>query len=255
MATSKRQASKYAAESAFVFVGRVIKPKAATMKEIAADNTAIVQVDRVISAPDMFTSLGGHQITARFKKPAEIKKGAAMTFFSNGWIFGKSVAVDVVGTAEAAGDPAPASLVRSAVVSSNDSTMRARLDSAELAVVGRVAHVVKSERGPTHISEHDPNWHEATIDVAEVLKGKKGVKQVTALFPKSDDVRWYKAPKYTPDQQGIWLLQPGQRQDPDGIPPKVLAAIPAGRDVLTTVHPADFLPLHELERVRAMVRK
>lgn len=48
MATSKRQASKYAKEAAFVFVGRVIKPKAATMEGLAANNTAIVQVDRVV---------------------------------------------------------------------------------------------------------------------------------------------------------------------------------------------------------------
>jgi hypothetical protein len=255
VATSKRQASKYAAESAFVFVGKVIKTKAATMEELSADNTAIVQVDRVISAPDIFTSLGGHQITARFKTPAEMKKGATMTFFSNGWIFGKSVAVDVVGTAQGTRSQAAAALVRSAAVSSNDSMLRARLDSAEMAVVGHVVGVAKSEKGPSHISEHDPNWHEATIDVDEVVKGKKSVKQVTVLFPNSDDVRWHKVIKYLPGQQGIWLLQPGQKQDPNGIPPKVLAAIPAGRDVLTTVHPADYLPLHELERVRALVRK
>jgi hypothetical protein len=255
MATTKRQASKYAAESAFVFVGKVIKAKAATMEELAADNTAIVQVDRVISAPEIFASLGGHQITARFKTPAGIKKGAAMTFFANGWIFGKSVAVDVVGTADDSGGPAAASLARNAAVSSGDSVLRARLDSAEMAVVGQVVGVATSEKGPTYISEHDPNWHEATIDVDEVVKGKKSVKQVTVLFPKSDDVRWHRVDKYTPGQQGIWLLQPGQKQDPKGIPAKVLAAVPAGRDVLTTVHPADFLPLHELERVRAMVRK
>lgn len=143
----------------------------------------------------MFTSLAGQQITARFKSPSEIKKGGTRTFFANGWIFGKSVAVDVLGATAGTTAPAAASLVRSAAVAAKDSTLRARLDSAELAVVGRVADVAKSDQGPTRISEHDPNWHEATIDVDEVVKGKKSVKQVTALFPGSDDARWFKVAK------------------------------------------------------------
>jgi hypothetical protein len=255
MATSKKQVNKYAAESAFVFVGKVVKPKAATMEGLARDNTAIVQVERVISAPDIFSSLGGHQITARFKKASDIKKGGSLTFFANGWIFGASVAVDVVGTAAETPAPAAASLVRDAKVSMTDSMLKARIDSAELGVAGRVAAVARSDKGVTHISEHDPNWHEATIDVDEVVKGKKDVKQVKVLFPNSDDVRWHNVGKFAPGQQGIWLLQPGQKQDTKGIPAKVMAAVPAGPDVLTTLHPCDYLPLHELERVRALVRK
>jgi hypothetical protein len=255
MATSKEQVSKYTAESTFIFVGKVIKTKAATMKEIAADNTAVVQVERVITAPDMFTSLTGAQITVRFKKPAEIKKGDTLTIFANGWIFGSSLAVDAVGTIEETDKVAMTPMVRNALVASNDSVLRARLDSAEMAVAGKVSKVAKREVEPSHISEHDPNWQEATINVDEVIKGKKDVKQVTLLFPGSDDVRWHQIGKYTTGQQGIFLLQRGEKQDPTGIPPKILAAVPAGPEVLTTLHSADYLPLHELERVKALVRK
>jgi hypothetical protein len=255
MATRKNQVSNYAAESAFIFVGKVVKSKAATMEGIAGNNTAIVQVERVISAPDIFGSLGGHQITARFKNASEVNKRGSLTFFANGWIFGASIAVDVIGTAPATPALAAASLVRNAKVSMSDSTLKARIDSAELGVAGRVAAVTKSDKGPTHISEHDPNWHEATIEVDEVVKGRKNIKQVKVLFPDSDDVRWHKVGKYAAGQQGVWLLQPGQRQDSKGIPAKVMAAVPTGRDVLTALHPYDYLPLHELERVRALVRK
>ena len=255
MATSKKQVSKYTTESAFIFVGKVVKLKAATMEGLAAENTAIVQVERVISAPDIFTTMGGHQITVRFKKASDIKKGASLTFFTNGWIFGESVAVDVVGTAEETGGNVTASLVRSASVSSKDSVLRERFESAELVVAGRVTEMAKSDKGPTYISEHDPNWHEATIDIDEVVKGKKDIKQVKMLFPNSDDVRWHKIGKYAPGQQGVWLLHPGQQQDTKGIPAKVMAAVPAGPDVLTALHPSDYLPLHELERVRAMISK
>lgn len=254
MVTSKKQTSKFAADSAFVFVGKVVKPKAATIDNLAADNTAIVQVERVVSAPDMFAGIAGHPITARFKKAVDVKRGATLTFFANGWIFGQSIAVDVVGTADEASVPAAAGLVRGASMSNSDEVLRKRLDSAESVIAGRVANVTKSEQGPTHISEHDPNWHEATIEVDEVVKGKKGTKEMKMLFPRSDDVRWHKVPKYDPGQQGVWLLQPGKKQDTRGIPPKQMAAVPAG-DVLTTLHPCDYLPLHELERVRALVGK
>src|SRR6185369_54395 len=251
MATSKKQLSVPAADAAFVFVGKVVKAKAATMERLASDNTAIVHVDRVVSAPEMFKALGGQQVTARFKKASDIQRGKSMTFFANGWIFGESVAVDVVAIAAADEAPVAASMVRSANTAASDAVLRERLDSAETVVAGRVASVAKSDKGPTHISEHDPNWHEATVVVDEVVKGKKGTKQVTVLFPRSDDVRWHQVPKYGPGEQGVWLLQPGQKQKTRGIPPKQLAAVPSG-DVLTTLHPCDFLPLHELERVKAL---
>jgi hypothetical protein len=268
MATSAKQVNKFAAESGFIFVGNVVKTRAATVEGVATDNTAIVHVDRVVSAPDMFTSLGGHEITVRFKKMPALRKGSSLTFFTNGWLFGDSIAVDVVGTAADTGTRAAAGPVRQAFVAEEDRVLSARLASAAMTVVGTVSKVTKIERevpatamamtavgGTTHISEHDPNWHEATIDVDEVIKGNKGVKQVAVQFPASDDVRWYKVKKYAVGEQGIWMLQPGAKQDPKGVPAKLLAALPVGPDVLTTLHDADFLPLHELERVRALAKK
>ena len=255
MATSTQQARKFAAESAFVFVGKVIKTRAATMEGLAADNTAVVQVERVISAPDIFAPLGGHQITARFTKGPPPRAGRSLTFFTNGWVFGSSVAVDVVGTAAETGRQAAASNVRGSQVAKTDSVLKARLASAAMSVVGRVAKVTRSPTRSTRISEHDPNWHVATIKVDEVIKGKRGTKTAKVLFPDSDDVRWHKVGKYTTGQQGIWMLQKGAKQDRAGIPAKVMAAVPARPGVLTALHQADFLPLHELEHVRALAKK
>jgi hypothetical protein len=268
MARSPKQMKKLAADSDFVFVGTVIKTRAAVMESLAADNTAVVHVDRVVSAPDIFGSLGGHEITVRFKKLPALRKGTRLTFFANGWLFGDSIAVDVVGTAPATDTQAAAAPVRQSFTAEEDRVLRERMASAAMAVVGRVSKVTKSERdaprtamamtapgGTTHISEHDPNWHEATIDVDEVIKGKKSAKQVTVQFPASDDIRWYNVKKYAVGEQGVWMLQPGAKQDPKGIPAKLLAALPAGPGVLTTLHDADFLPLHELERVKALAKK
>ena len=59
MATTQKQVTDLAGRSAFVFVGRVVKTKAALIDGLAADNTAIVQVEHVFTAPAMFTSIVG----------------------------------------------------------------------------------------------------------------------------------------------------------------------------------------------------
>jgi hypothetical protein len=85
------------------------------------------------------------------------------------------------------------------------------------------------------------------------VKGATDTKEVTVVFPKSDDVRWHKVKKYTEGQQGIWLLHKAQKQDAEGIAPKILAAMPSVGEALTAVHSADFLSLDELGRVKALL--
>jgi hypothetical protein len=256
MATTKKQVAKLATDAALVFVGKVVKLKAATMEGLAGDNTAIVQVERVLSAPEMFRAIVGHELTVRVGKNVALRKGGRLTFFANGWVFGTSLAVDVVGTADATDAEALTPALRAASGATSDAALAARLDSAAMALAGKVAKVDRSPLKSTHISEHDPDWHEATIEVDEVIKGKKGVKQVKVLFPSSDDVRWHKVAKYVAGQQGVFLLQKSStKQSRAGVSAKLLAAIPAGPEVFTTLHPSDFLPLNELERVRALVGK
>lgn len=262
MATPQ-EISRYTDQSAFIFIGKVIKLKAATLADIDTANTAIVEIEHVVTAPQIFSAITGTQITVRFKQPPGLKRGSTLTFYCNGWIYGAGLAVDAVGYHEESGKQAAASMVRSAHSSTKDSVLSARLESAELGVVGTVTAVQQrpasitntTHTNTTHISEHDPAWHEATIQVDEVVKGKKGTREVTVAFPGSDDVRWHKVPKYTTGQQGIWLLHNARKQDARGIAPKVFSAIPTAGDALTAVHSADFLPLEELGRVKALLHE
>jgi len=166
-----------------------------------------------------------------------------------------------------------ASKVNVSMTSSADNVLKERIDSSELGVVGKVIKIEKAdmpekpvallnakegaadEPATTRISEHDPNWHQATIQVDEVVKGQKKLNKVKVLFPKSDDVRWYKISKYEVGQQGVWLLQKGKSQNPKGIAPKVFAAIPEKDDVFTALHNNDYLPLNELGKVKSLIQK
>lgn len=254
MAT-QQQIGRYTAQSSFVFVGTVVKLKAATIDGVGTDDTAVVEVDHVVTAPAMFSAIAGAQITVRFKDLSAVRRGATLTLYCNGWIYGAGMAVDAVGWHEDTGKRQAAAMVRSAHSTAKDAALSARLDSAELGVVGTVTAVTPREIETTHISEHDPGWRDATIKVDEVVKGEPDTREVTVAFPSSDDVRWHKVPKYTEGQQGIWLLHKAARQDARGIAPKVLAAVPSAGDALTAVHPADFLSLDELGRVKALLKE
>jgi len=252
MSISQEQVADLAARSAFVFIGNVVKARAATMDDLVADNTAIVRVERVLTAPDMFLAMAGQDVTVRTAAAGELKRAQRRTFFANGWVFGASLAVDAVGAVDETDLSVLTPLLRSAKHGTEDDVLRARLQSAVIGVVGTVTNVERSTADPGPISEHNPVWHEATIQVDEVIKGNARTKQTKVLFPQSDDARWHNVAKYSAGQQGIFMLQRGNQQDPRGIAPKLLAAVPAGASVLTTLHPADYLPLSELERVRAL---
>jgi hypothetical protein len=264
------------AHAAFVFTGKVIKSAAALMENMVTKTTMILEVQHIIKAPAMFASITGQQVTVRFKRLPKLKKNAIITVFADGWIFGETIAVDVVSFSEEKDKMTIAASINTTLTATSDADLKDRINSAELGVVGKVTKVEKAnvpdtplslsankskatsnknEPLTTKISEHDPNWHEATIKVDEVLKGSKSKKDVKVLFPKSDDVRWYKVAKFEVGQQGVWLLQKGKDQEVKGIPPKLLEALPETGDVFTALHDKDFLPLNELDKVKSLIKK
>jgi hypothetical protein len=261
------------AHAAFVFTGKILKTNAALMKSIPPKNTVIMQVEHIIKAPALFASLTGHQVTVRFKKLPKLKKGGVITLFANGWIFGESIGLDAVGYSDETDKKTVASKMNATMSVKQDGVLLERLNSSEMGVVGKVVKIEKADLpdlpvalmkgvragakavATTKISEHDPNWHQATIKVDEVVKGQKGKSRVKVLFPKSDDVRWFRIHKYSLGQQGIWLLQKGKGQNPKGIAPKMLGAVPDQEDVFTTLHDCDYLPLNELGKVKSLMQK
>jgi hypothetical protein len=98
--------------------------------------------------------------------------------------------------------------VRSKMV--NDS-LKAELKSASLVIKGKVMQTdIEDEKIRPIISEHDPGFKKAIIQVTEVLKGKLKSKQVEVYYASSDDVRWYTSPKLAKDQEAIFILKTEQ---------------------------------------------
>lgn len=252
--------------AAFVATGKVIKLNASTLPDVETANTLIFQVESVIKSPSLFADLAGHQVTIRFDKLPDVKEGAEMTVFANGWIFGATVGLDAVSYTLDSDTQVAAAGVAKDTTTTEEADLKDRLNSAATVVVGKVSSVEKKPDDPamfaqlvpnetqtTRISEHDPDWHEATIQVNETLKGA-AAPEVKVLFPKSDDVRWYGVNKFEEGQQGIWLLQNSQNQNTAGIAPRLLAAIPR-EPALTALHTNDFVPLDDLGKIKSLLQQ
>jgi hypothetical protein len=259
------------ATSAFVFRGTVKKIRSATMKEVPVSNrTAVVRVEQVLEATKSFAHYEGQDITVELAGNKKVAAGDEFIFHANSWIFGDSVAVRAV-TQEPVtqarsvllkrgGDPAEHRKARQ---------VQEQVDTADLVVSGRVAAVTvppePAERARAvgapppamPVSEHDPKWRQAVIQVDETYKGRHDSKQVTVLFPASTDVRWYRAPKFQAGQKGLFILhktkiKTEEHHELRGLVAKGVRG--AEVEVYTALHPADVHPLKQQAAIKAMIR-
>lgn len=198
-----------------VFVGTVEAVEAVTLPEVTVSpNTSVVTIDKVIRKPDSVALLAGDKVTVLTEGTGP-QKGVQALFFSDGWIFGNSVAVrarswEPVASAKAAGaDDARATAQLQAAA---DKELQKTLESADLVIVGRVKKIQPpslTALAPEKqmISEHNPDWHEATVEVQSVLKGAPDMKEAVIRFPASMDVMWVNYPKFKEGQEGTFILQ------------------------------------------------
>lgn len=245
--------------SDIVFNGTVEETEATTMAAVdATDSTAVVRVDELVRAPSAFDGLVGQRITVLLRAPGSVHVGEQATFFVNAAVFGESVAVEEVHhtSMTAAAELAPQ--VTAVMDRLREDDVRARIESADVVVTGRVAQVravpeqlaaaVSGMPGP--VSEHDPKWMEAVLDVESVLKGTTPPAPVVVMFPASIDVMWVNAPKFHAGQEATLMLHTDQVPAVQ-VPATVAATFPS---VYTALEPGDVLPKEQSERLRSLTR-
>jgi hypothetical protein len=267
------------AAATFIFKGTVQKAKSATMKTVKVDNrTFVVTVNEVLEAPKSLAKFAGNEITVQLSGNQKATPGQTMVFHCNGWIFGDSVAVQCV-KLEAMGRTRAALLTRGGdpVEYRRSQIVQKRYSQADAVVSGTV-NTIKLPGAPAArgrsvrtadepvvigpISEHNPHWREAVITIDEKHKGKAGQSEMVIRFPASTDVRWYKAPKFTPGQQGYFMLHKTKvskakkaKKASKGARAMHLAAAetPEGEVVYTALHPEDYQPYSEPGGIKKIV--
>ena len=243
-------------EPTFVFVGVVERLGASNVREAPrSELTAVVSIEQILLAPPDFADVAG-DITVLLPPDRPVEERERRVFHCIGWILGSGIALraldltppeerEVSAMAGAAPDPAEAFLMQK---------LSRRVTASELIVSGFVTDVrsVQTETEGRPVSEHDPDWHEAVVQVDAVTKGDAPAEGVIVTFPLSRDIAWRDAPKFAVGQRGVWLLSPAARA-PE-IPTEDAVALAARPyPVFTALDPLDFQAEAEAARVDALV--
>jgi hypothetical protein len=261
----------------FVFKGTVLRLKASTVREVPVnDRTVVVRVEETIESPESLVDFNGREVTVELCGRKRVKRGDRAIFYTNGWIFGDGLAVRSIDHR-----PATAAIAALGVTPGDpvenlaNKNSRLRFETADVVVSGRVtsvklppAEVAAARAGLSMaaddnrsapfkpISEHDPLIQEAVVEVDAVHKGQYGSAEAAVRFPSSTDVKWYKAPKFRPGQQGFFMLQRGDAKAAESATRSMVASLDAGAAVegaFTALHPADFQSLERPGGVRLMI--
>jgi hypothetical protein len=251
-------------KSSIIFSGTVSQLAATSFADVPKSaQTIVVRVDSIVRKPSAVSLKKGDNVTVEVKDTSAFQEGMHATFYTDGWIFGSGVAVKELGHEVG---PAPAEAVKAAGAGEkvhgqsteemSDQELLDRMNKADYVVVGRVTDVhrwnpPKSKSGaPYPVTEHDPDWHEAVVEIQSVLKGGK-VKgnKVVVRFPERNDVAWVHSPKFEKNQKGIFCLN---RDQATGMPTTKLGGQQV--NVYTCLGHGDSIPLSEEARVRSLLK-
>ena len=245
-------------QSGIVFSGTVSQLAATSFADVPkSEQTIVVRVDAILKKPAAVSLKKGDSVTVEVKDASAFQEGAHATFYTAGWIFGSGVAVKELGhvLGEAAPGAAAGGSAHGQEQALSDQELKDRMNASDCIVVGRVTDVrkwnaPKKSGSPLHVTEHDPDWHEAVVEVQSVLKGGavKGNK-VVVRFPNLNDVAWVHSPRFTKNQRGIFCLN---RDKATGAPMTKLGSQEVY--VYTCLGHGDALPLSEEARVRALLK-
>jgi hypothetical protein len=258
--TASNQAA-LAKQSSIVFAGTVSQLGATSFAGVPKSaQTIVVRVDSVLKKPSAVSLKKGDNITVELKDPSAFQQGTQATFYTEGWIFGAGVAVKELGhefKPSGAETPKPAGADEKAYQQTQeqigDQELQDRLKSADFVVIGRVTDIHRwnaPKSATTRVSEHDPDWHEAVVEVQSVLKGAqvKGNK-VVVRFPGRNDVAWVHSPKFSKNQQGIFCLNKDQTS---GLSTEKVKGSKV--NVYTCLGHGDSLPMSDAPRVRSLLK-
>jgi hypothetical protein len=209
----------------------------------ASAATAVVRVDAVLRNAGVVTDVQGKEVVVKLDGPYPMKEREQAVFFTNVAIYGSRLTLREV-THVGADENLTRVQIAEALKQMPDQDLELRLAEADLVVLGKVSSVrptEQREQRPTD-SEHDPEWWQANVRIESVEKGKESSQVVSVLFPHSDDIRWFAAPKFKVGQEGVFLL----RRNSD---------LNLRLQGFTALHPQDFQPLQALPTIKRLVLK
>lgn len=204
-------------------------------------------VTDTLRGADTIGSFTGQEIILGRTTSSDRKEGV---FFIRPIAYGKTLVGQEVGEIDPPTDDR-AFTEQIAKVLQQDETdkLAARTASAETVILGKVLSI-RPLRETSLPTEHDPDWAIAQVLVVRTLSGQPRSSEcgqdrcVDVAFARSDDIRWFRAPKLAVGQQNVMLLRP-----PD---PKLLRETELPPAPYALIEAADLRPATEEPRLRAL---
>jgi hypothetical protein len=255
-------AQALAKRSSIVVEGKVVRLKASLEPLLAASSrTVVISISRMHSGAGIAGDLTGRQATVILSDQAKpMKLGAEAVFFGNPRFIGQTLTIADEGELPAA---AAAAVVTANVgVTREDEALRERIAAATNVFRGKVegerALAAGTEADETRelASEHDPEWHVATVKVLTALKGaaKEG-DTVSVIFPASRDIMWFNTPKLKPGEEAIFLAHPPSQEGARLTEAPGVKSFLDKQPAVVVSQPFDAVPASDEARVRNLLQE
>lgn len=252
-----QDASDMLAKSVIAFKGTVVK-------EVRPATSSMGQTVLVLIAGAPLKEGGqalrdGQKVFVTLKAGAPLAKDSKAIFFAKDVDFETLVHVYELGhqvistndlmleVQENASRQAQASLISK--VNSSDATFLGEVTEVHPAKPGSPSEglaSVPSDNRPPRITEHDPDWQDATVRVIDRIKADRDTYVVR--FPNSPDRLWRQYPKFFKTQKATFILK--RKHTSTG----ALMALPTGEPVYAAPENGDVLDASQVEHLKRLLR-
>ena len=254
MYAQNSSASALAEKSSIIVRGTVVHANTSDEPLLAASpSTAVIKISRTFAGAEIAGDQTGLTATVILSKPGAVKEGKEAVFFGNPRFLGKTITIADEGELADAtvGD------IEKGIHARRDAPVRARIAGASNVFRGIVEKEAPLEltdpQQRRSTSEHDPEWHVASVRVTTPIKGSQKSALVNVVFAASRDVMWASAPKLKPNQEAVLIIhRPAKDEEPLLRATGVLPVIQKQALELAT-DANDALPVADEARVRGLI--
>lgn len=202
--------------SSLIFKAKIVLLNTVTTDEDDVDNAGVVVVTEVIDAPENLQNISGQQVTVRFTDISQIKVNEERLFFTDPYWIGESLGVKEKGSVMKSDklyeDEKIFSYIKQARLKQDDVQLSKILNISKLVISGKVVKVNEIKGNASILTEHDPQWKVAEIQIDKVIKGKAEGQTIKVLFASSKDVLYFQSPKFKINDEGVFIIQQADPQ-------------------------------------------
>jgi hypothetical protein len=246
-----------AERSAIVVRGTVLRLNASEEPlQAASDKTVVIKVSRMYAGAEVAGDQTGRNATVVLSRPSRLKVGMEALFFGNPRFIGKSLTI--VDEGEILSSKGADADLEIGVQGRRDKPVRERLAIASLVFLGKVESerplVTDRDTEPrVPSSEHDPEWHVASVRITMSLRGGEKGALIIVIFPASRDIMWFNSPKLQPGQEAIFITHKADKEQAVLLNTTGVTAFLEKQPAELVTQPFDVLPASDEARVRGLL--